>query len=342
MPRKQITISDVAARAGVSTTTVSRVINNKNEITPDTRARVQQTMAELGFRPSHVARGLAMISSHTIGYVVSDMTNPFQGAIIQAIHHVAQSHRYSVAARISYNVAAEEVRAIEALVADGVDGVILTLGPSSEVDQIVDRYADAGVLFVSTSLRPCSSRVSQIAPGTEEASCQLVRYLISLGHRRIAHIKASPATRGGRTKLLGYTRAMSETGLPIEPELVVTADYDVDDAARAARQLLHLPKPPTAIFATNDIVAMGTLMAAHQIGISVPDEISVAGFDDIMFARCTNPPLTTVRQPGSDIGEAAARMLLEMIEASKPSQVTSLSLPLVVRQSTGPCKDTGM
>jgi len=341
MPRKQVTISDVAARAGVSTTTVSRVINNKGEITPETRTRVQQAMAELDFRPSHVARGLAMVNSHTIGYVVSDVTNPFQGAIIQAIHRIAQSRNYSVATRISYNAVAQEVNAIEAFVADGVEGVILTLAPSSEVDQVIDRYAEAGVHFVCTSARPCSSRVSQIVPATEEASYQLVRHLISLGHRRIAHIQASLATRGGRTKMSGYARALSEAGLPIEPGLLAAADYDVADGARAAMQLFGLSEPPTAIFATNDIVAMGTLMAAQQVGIKVPDDLSVTGFDDIMFARCTNPPLTTVCQPGSEIGEVAARTLLDMIEASAPAQVIGLPLPLVIRRSTGPCKETG-
>lgn len=340
MPRKHITIRDVAARAGVSTTTVSRVLNNKGEVTPDTRERVRQAMAEMEFTPSQVARGMAMVNSRTIGYVVSDMTNPFQGAIIQAIHRVAQNRNYRVGTRISYNDVAEEVSIIEALVADGVDGLILTLGPSAEVDRVIDRCVKEEIPIVCTSARPNNSRVSQIVPETEEASYQLVHHLISLGHRRIAHIEASAATRGGRTKLAGYTRAMAEAGLPTEPELVVTADYDVDDGARAAMQLFGLPQPPTAIFATNDMVAMGTLMAAQQAGISVPDELSVAGFDDIVFARCTNPPLTTVFQPGREIGETAVKMLLEMIEASAPPQVISLSLPLVIRQSTGPCRES--
>ncbi|MCC7353110.1 MAG: LacI family DNA-binding transcriptional regulator [Anaerolineae bacterium] len=337
MVEHSITIQEVAKRAGVSQTTVSRVLNNKDEITAETRARVIRAIEQLGYVPNPIARGLVTNHTAMIGFVVSDITNPFLADVARGILHTAASHHYSLSIFMTENEPQREVQAIRFLISRRVDGLIVTPRESDEGNRLILNMAAHGHPFVLIGRHVSHPRVSTVSTSTAAGAYKATSYLLSLGHRRIAHIQASPRMGYGRGKLRGYTEALQEYGLQVDPDLIVASDFSIEDGQRASERLLRLSTPPTAIFATNDLTAIGAIMAIEAAGLRIPEDLSVVGFDDIIFARSTRPPLTTVSQPALKIGEAAAETLLQMIRTpNMPTQEMILDCDLVIRQSTSP------
>jgi len=334
--RRRVTIHDVAAKAGVSYATVSRVLNDKDSVRDETRAAVLKAVAELDYVPDPIARSLATKQTAMIGFVVSDITNPFLADVARGIQRVADARGYSVTICVTENDTAHEIRAIRFLAARRADGLIVTPPESEESDKLIGEVAEAGTPFLLIGRHLPHERASTVSTSTTAGAYTATSYLLKQGHRRIAHIQASPRMGYGRGKLRGYSQALQEHGLDIDPQLIVASDYSVAGGQRAAESLLSLASPPTAIFATNDLTAIGALAAAEGLGLQVPRDLSVVGFDDIIFARSTRPPLTTVAQPALKLGETAANMLLQMIRGESVPQEVILDCALIVRESTAP------
>lgn len=328
--RKDVTINDIARLAGVSPSTVSRVLNKSKPVTPATEAAVQAAIDQLGFRPNLVAQGLARGRSTAIGVLIEELTSPFYGAIMRGIEDaLANSGFYPIFASTHWRpgLAALDRRALDMLLGRRVDGILIV--GSHVPDAVYHELADQMPLLIVGELIPGFEANCLVVDNRHSADA-LTRHLIQLGHRRIAHISGLLENADGRERLEGYQRSMAEAGLP---ELVIAGDFTESSGILAVDQLIRDRTEFSAIFAANDQMAMGAALALHRHGRLVPCDVSLAGFDDLPLVRYSIPPLTTVRQPTHEMGLAAARGMLDLI-AGRPLSLPSFATTLVVREST--------
>jgi DNA-binding LacI/PurR family transcriptional regulator len=334
-PFKTSRIKDVAREAGVSTATVSHVINGTKYVTDDTRKRVQEAVERCEYHPNAHARSLASGRSNMLGLLVSDIANPFFPEVIKSIESAAFEHGYNVILlNTNYDPerAAEYVRRLSELKMAGV--ALLTSELDSELFHEITRR-QVSVVFDSTDLEGdhMSNICVDYAAGIEEA----VRHLVSLGHRRIAHIAGASRIPSGIIRRDAFLDFMARH-LPDEPKpAVYEGDFRLDGGRRAASEILAAPELPTAVIAANDMMALGAMREFRKAGLSIPADISVVGFDDIAFAALSEPPLTTVCSPRAEIGRRVVEALVMMIE--HPEQRGSeLRIPthLITRDSTAP------
>lgn len=332
----RVTIKDVSREAGVSIKTVSRVLNNERYVGDDTRERVQAAVALLNFRPSMAARSLAgkrsfqiaLICDNPSPYYVYEMQSGIRDRCVQdGVRMIAQPYDRDSATLIDD---------VESLVdATSVDGLILT-PPVTDYPAILDLLARRGVRFVrvspggDTGLTSCSF-IDNVA-----AARAMTQHLIGLGHRRIGFVKGHPDYATSAHRFAGYAEALAAAGISQEPELIRGGFFDFASGGKAAESMFDLPDPPTAIFASSDDMAAGVLAAAHKRGLRIPDDLSVAGFDDTALASVVWPPLTTIRQPTRAMGYQAADLLLAGDDA--PIERREVPFELVVRASTGPVR----
>lgn len=309
-PRGRATIKDVSRMAGVSIKTVSRVLNRERYVRADTRERVETAMRDLSFSPSQAARTLAGTRSHQIA-LIYDNHSPFYIHQIQdgiwercreqGIRMLAQPADVG-----SLTLAAEVGGLIDET---HVDGIILS-SPVTDAPAVLDELERRGIAFVRISPGTNHALTSSVFMDDVQAADDMTTHLINLGHRRIGFIVGHPNHMASDQRLFGYRRALDRAGIAFEPDLVRPGLFDFDSGAVAAKSLLDLPQAPTAIFASNDDMAAGVLAVAHARGIDIPDQLSVAGFDDTELARAVWPPLTTIRQPTRDLAYTAAAILL--------------------------------
>lgn len=330
----RVTIRDVAARAGVSINTVSRVLNGRPDVKPTTRDRVQQVIAELGYRPNRLARSLTGRSSRMVGLVVTDCTNPNTARQIQVIQQVLVAVGYAVLIFDTQEDAAAEQAAIDLLLEQVADGVILT-PVSNRGDGLASLGQQVPLILLNRETEEpiaCDIVLNDNAGGARAAT----EHLIALGHRRIGYVTARKDVSTVRDRLAGYRGALIAAGLPADDQFVVRAEITVKDASAATRGLLDRPARPTAILAYNDLMAVGVLAALTEAGRRVPDDIALVGYDDIAYAPYLSVPLTTVRQQTQRMGRTAARMLLERFGgAEMPPRRVVLAPDLIVRASSG-------
>ncbi|HEY1015877.1 MAG TPA: LacI family DNA-binding transcriptional regulator, partial [Herpetosiphonaceae bacterium] len=308
--RKDVTINDIARLAGVSPSTVSRVLNKSKPVTPATEAAVQAAIDQLGFRPNLVAQGLARGRSTAIGVLIEELTSPFYGAIMRGIEDgLGDSGFYPIFASTHWRpgLAAPDRRALDMLLGRRVDGILIV--GSHVPDAVYRELARQLPLLIVGELIPGFEERCLVVDNRHSADA-LTRHLIQLGHRRIAHISGLLENADGRERLEGYQRSMAEAGLP---ELVIDGDFTESSGILAVDRLIHERAEFSAIFAANDQMAMGAALALHRHGRLVPRDVSLAGFDDLPLVRYSIPPLTTVRQPTHEMGLAAARGMLDLI-----------------------------
>jgi LacI family transcriptional regulator len=345
-PPRRVTIVDVAQHAKVSTTAVSKVLRNAYGVSPSMRARVHQAIADLGYRPHAAARGLRG-QSYTVGVMVPDLHNPFFAQVIDGMLDELGGTDYQVLLGPSRCGHEAETRATEAMVDRSMDGLILIAPTSAPVE--LDRVARL-VPTVVIGRHGRSPAFDTVVDDDHTGAALVVDHLAGLGHRRIAHIehreedpiRAREMPNAVRAR--GYRDAMAARGLADEIEVVSTS-YTREGGYLGARLLLDRPRRPTAIFAGADVVAMGVLEALEEAGLSAPNDISVAGYDNTDFAALGPVSLTSVDQAGRQFGSNAARLLLERIaDRDRPSVLVSLSPTLVARRSTGPASsaDAGL
>lgn len=332
MPRHLVTIRDVAQRAGVSTSTVSHVINGTRFVSPELAERVREAMAELRYQPNALARSLRRRETLTLGMVVPDNANPFFAMMARTVEDTCYRQGYSLILTNSEGDLGRELANINVLVAKQVDGLILAaVGLSSRDLQRVLRQVPTVVVDRELS----GIQADTLLVDNFDGGYQATRHLIELGHRRIGCIAGPSVTTPSAERVTGYRRALSEAGLPYEETLVVRGDFQFAGGYEGAQALLSLPEPPTAIFACNDLMAVGAIAAAAALGRRVPDDLSVVGFDDTILASYITPALTTVAQPIADIGRLATEMVLQRVQApTDPPVRRVLPTRLVVRQST--------
>jgi DNA-binding LacI/PurR family transcriptional regulator len=334
-PNKTSRIKDVAREAGVSTATVSHVINGTKYVADDTRKRVLDAVERCEYHPNAHARSLASGRSNMIGLLISDISNPFFPEVVKSIEAAAFERGYNVILlNTNYDAerAAEYVRRLSELKMAGV--ALMTSELDSELFHEITRR-QVSVVFDSYDL--AGDRMSNIcvdyAAGIEEA----VRHLVSLGHRRIAHIAGASRIPSGVIRRDAFLDFMKRY-LPDEPApAVYEGDFRLDGGRRAASEILALKELPTAVIVANDMMALGAMREFRKAGLSIPQDISVVGFDDIAFAALSEPPLTTVCSPRAEIGRRVVEALVALIEHPE-QQAVELRIPthLITRDSTAP------
>ena len=333
---RSASVKDVATLAGVSLGTVSNVMNRPERVSPETRARVEQAMADLGFVRNESARQLRAGSSRTIGYVMLDATNPFFTDVAQGMEGVAEDRDLSLFLCNSDNRASREAAHLAHLREQRVQGILITpIDPDSA--SLVDLASRGTPLVIVDRTRRgahfCSVSVDDVLGGR-----LAVEHLVDRGHRRVAFVGGPDSLGQVRERLEGARRAWREAGM-VEDGLVVvpTMALSVAEGRAAGERLAGLParRRPTAVFCANDLVALGLLQQATAAGMQVPDDLAIVGFDDIDFAAAAAVPLTSVRQPRAELGRTAARLLLD--EAQDPSHAHEQVVfepELVARRST--------
>lgn len=320
--RKRPTQFDVARLAEVSQPVVSYVLNGDSgaAVAPDTRRRVLAAIAELGYLPDRAARGLRTRQTLTIAAIIPDITNPFYPAFIRGIQDVADQSGYDL---ICYNTDAliEKERQCLLSVRQGrVDGVIITPFRIS-VDELAPLLADGLAVVGMTPFQPAPSlSLDTILTLDLEGARIGVRHLIDRGHTRIATITGLIGTPPGDRRYLGYVEALTHHGLPVDPALIRHGDFTEQSGTDAMRDLLDGGDRPTAVFAANDLMATGAMLAIRQVGLDIPDDVAIVGFDDIPAARLTHPPLTTLSNLPERHGQRAITMLLERLRGGVPAE----------------------
>lgn len=329
----RVTIRDVAARSGVSANTVSRVLNGKQDVSKETRARVQAVIDELGFRPNNLARSLLRRHSRTIGHVVTDCTNPNTAQQIRAVQDVTTREGYSVVLFDTNERTDRQAESLHLLEEQVVDGVILT--PARSHDDGLARFIARGNRLVLLNRDVDGLDVDRVTIDNRAGAHAAIRHLLDLGHRRIAYVTGRQEISTVRERLAGYQDALVKARVAADPRLVCRAEIDPEAAAEATRRLLERKRRPTAIFTYNDLMAVGALVAIREAGLRVPEDISLVGHDDILYAPYLQVPLTTVAQPTRELGETAARLLVDRLRGDDgPLRRIVLAPKLVVRAST--------
>jgi len=332
VPPKRATINDVARLAGVSIKTVSRVYNREPNVRPTTRDKVIAAAESLRYRPNLSARQLASKQTFVIGMLYDNPNADYVTAVQLGSLEVCREHGHNLLIHPCRTDAPDLIREIAEL-RHQVDGFIV-LQPLSDLEPLNRLLIDYDIACVRVSQRAVEG-IPWISVGDAEAADQMTDYLVRLGHRRIGFIVGHPDHGQSHDRLAGYRSALERHGIDFEEELVRPGRFDYESGHAGARKLLSLDPPPTAIFASNDPMAMGVLSAASELGFAVPAELSVAGFDDSPLARHACPPLTTVRQPIADVARLATEVLMERLR-NRPSGTPShrLQAELVCRAST--------
>ncbi len=320
----KLTIVDIARLAGVSKATVSRVINQKPDVDPETRERILRIMAEAGFVPSLTATSLAG-RSRLIGVLVPSLTWPFIGEIMRGVAEMISSSSYEL---VLYCIAHPQDRAtiFERILETRLTSGLLAILPGELTNHLNTLY-DQGFPVAMIDDQGHPTNVPWIGADNQQGAYEATRHLIHLGHRRIGFIFGPQRYQCSLERYEGYMQAMREAGLPVEAELALQGDFEVESGRACGVQFLDMAEPPTAIFASNDQMAYGVLDAAEARGVQVPHDLAVVGFDDIPLPIPWRPPLTTVRQPFYEMGQRGLDHLLAMITAGNRRQVASPILP---------------
>ncbi|HXG16287.1 MAG TPA: LacI family DNA-binding transcriptional regulator [Calidithermus sp.] len=327
------TLREVARRARVSIKTASRVANREPNVAPATRRRVERVIARLGYRPNSLARGMRTRRSDLLGLVVPSIRNPFYPAIARGVEDAARVFGRAVCVLSADRDPEREQACIAVLVDRRVDGIILgspVVGPAA-----LRPARRAGIPIVAMNPDVELPGVVTLRIDNAAAARAMTEYLLGLGHRRIGFLDGIPDLLRCRERLAGYRAALEAAGVAFDPEAVERGDFTYEAAYHATAKLLARQPMLTAVFAGNDLMAIGAVAAALDLGRRVPDDLSVVGFDDIDLAAVVRPALTTIHQPNYEMGALAAELILRAEGRRRPaSQI--MATRLVVRQSAGP------
>src|SRR2546427_1297213 len=330
---KRSTIAEIAAQAGVSIPTISRVLNGRPDVAPATRARIEQVLKESGYIRSSAAKGLRKGSSGIIDLVVPGLDNPYVTEIVRGVEEALERSGLRLALSFTHDKSLGERQWLDKIADRATEGAILVLahGQSSRLDELRQR----GIPFVVVDHRgELGPDVPSVGATNWAGGRVAVEYLLSLGHRRIAMIAGPASLRCSLDRVAGYRAALEAAGIPIDPELIRPGDFRLQSGYIQTSALLALPDPPTAIFAGNDLQAMGAYKALYLRNMHVPEQMSVIGFDDIPFTTIVSPSLTTVRQPLFEMGRIATSMLMRLIAGeSLDSSRVLLPTTLITRES---------
>lgn len=330
-PTNRVNIRDVAREAGVSVSTVSRVLNGKDDVAAATAARVRRVIDELGYASDIAARSMRTRKTNVVGLLVPDLWHPFTTLVIKGVNRVTEAHEYDLlgyacARRDAHSMANWEQRLVAQLNGTVTDGIIV----------VTPKAATFRTTFPIVAVDPQqqTTEFPAVLSTNHQGVLEAMAYLIQLGHRRIGFIGGREDLQSAQRRLDGYFDGLTRAGVPADPALVVTGDYTRKAGAACAHHLLSLPSPPTAIVASSDETAFGVYDAMAERNLSIPDDLSVVGFDNTVESGSTSPPLTTVDQSIEAMGSMAAQIVLQLIQGeSWDVQLNKVPTRLVIRQS---------
>jgi len=334
----KVTIVEVAEKAGVSLGTVSRVMNNDAHVAPGTRERVSAVMRDLGYVANRQARGLKGSRANVIGVLAPDLGTGYIGEILHGIDAELGLHQLDLMLFTTHRTATKEANYVANMVQGMVDGllVILPRNPADYTGTLTSRNFPFVLIDHQGTGNPCPA----VGATNWQGAYNATEYLIKLGHRRIGFITGSMDLGAAIDRLEGYKSALQVHHIPEDPKLIYEGTFFQPEGFAGGSALLDLKDPPTAIFASNDVMAMGVMDAIRERGLRIPEDVSILGFDDIPQAAMVRPALTTVRQPLDEMGRLATQMLIDQLK-NPEKEIGRVELPteLIVRDSTYPPKD---
>lgn len=330
---KSVSLGDVAQHSGVSTATVSRVINNPEKVSAKSRIAVNASIEELGYIPDGAARALASRHSRIIGAVVPTLDNALFAAGIQSLQRRLRQHDYTlIVASHEYDLV-EELNEVKMLLRQGVDALLMV--GSQHESALLQLLEEKGVPYVNCWAWKSKSLQPYIGFDNRKAARKIADYLLDLGHVDLAVIAGRTANNDrARDRVLGIRDAVEARNLKLGPEKIIERSYSVKQGREAMRQLLQMDGLPTAVLCGNDILAMGAVAECQSRGIKIPEEISIAGFDDLDMSSQVTPPLTTIHVPSAEMGENAAEYLVAKIRQEPLEPPAEIETRLMVRETT--------
>jgi LacI family transcriptional regulator len=339
----RVTLNDIAKKAGISISTVSRVLNkhsSKYRISRETERRVQTAARELNYRPNQLARGLRLRKTHTVGLMVPDISNPFFAYIIRSIQGKAHDAGYSLVVCDTNEDLDLEVEHTKLLYSKGVDGLIVM--PVGRDYHHLEEVIKNGVPLVVMDRVFDDLKADSVFVDNHRGALEAVDYLTKNGHTRIGIIQGLPGTFTATNRLRGYKEALERSGIEIDERLIVGRDFRSDNGYTETKLLLRIEKPPTALFTTSDLITLGALRAIDEERLSIPEDISVVGFDDIEGVQYFQCPITTVAQPREAMGDIAVKLLLDQIKSSRRNEPRKIVLQprLIIRESVQPIRES--
>jgi LacI family transcriptional regulator len=326
--KQAVTVYDIALAAGVSPATVSRVLRGTSPVAPEKRDAVIAAAEKLRYRPNLMAQDLASGHSQTVGLVIPDTVSSFWGPLVKGVETTLRQNDYNLLI-VSAETVKSEPRAVDLLVRHRIDGLVIAGGWGSEDEML----ADVGDLPLVALCRAFSRPESRILVRNRDGARRAVEHLLSLGHTQIAHISGPGDAEDAVERSQGYTDALEAAGRAVDPALVAEGDYRMPGGFAAMEKLLASGAAFTAVFVASDQMALGAMFALHSHGVDIPAHVSVVGFDDEVFSAYCWPPLTTMRQPTFEMGQAAAEHILARQRGENPP-LPSFDTPLCVRLST--------
>lgn len=330
-----VTIKDVARAAGVSPSTVSRALNDSPLLREETKARIRRLAAELGYERNELARGLVKGSSGAVGLLVPDITNPFFAEITRGVGEVAHARGYGVVLCTTDGDPDRERSYMQLLRRKRVDGLILTSVTADDPSLVTLMRAGLPLVLVSRLVRGVDA--PYVVVDDRNGGRLAVEHLVDLGHRRIGFIGGPENVQSSQDRMEAYREVLAERGLSVPTGWATFADFTQAAGREAARRMLSRRDVPTAIFAANDMIALGVLEAAEEVGLRVPEDLSLVGYNNISYAALPRIQLTTVAQPTFEMGRIAADYLLDVIEDRRRRKLRKVLPPkLVVRRTTAP------
>jgi len=329
-----VSIKQVAEAAGVSTATVSRTLHNDPLVEKHTAARVWKAIKKLNYYPNRHARSLVLGRSHFLGLIISDITNPFFPELVKSFEAAAIQQGYEVLVSNTGYRPERMMMCVRRAIEARVDGVAIM---TSEMDpKFIEELSERGVPIAFYDVGRTGARVSNISVDYLTGIREAVGHLVQLGHRRVGFISGPLNLKSARIRRTAFLKCLRESTAGYDKHLIVEGNHRVEGGRNAMSRLLALPNPPTAILASNDLTAIGAMHSIRRVGLRVPEDISVVGFDDIELSQYTQPPLTTVRLSREELGRKAFECLFQIVEGKSPSGVSlSVTTGLVVRESTG-------
>ncbi len=325
------TIKDIARQAGVAPSVVSRALNNKYGVKNSTKELIQKIAREMDYYPNTAARSLVTRRTETIGVIMADLSEPYYSQIIKGMEYVASQTGFTLLFSNSYE-SIEHNRVLQKMIfAERVDGLVI-VGSNIQEKNFVATLLEQKIPFVLIERNFSNPRVNCIWVDNMAGAYMATKYLIEHGHRKIAHVAGNLYYQVTLDRIDGYKKALNEAGIRYSEELVTSGNFISPDAYTAVKELLR--HECTAIFAASDAMAYGALQAIHDMGLSVPEDIAVVGFDNLEFSALTNPPLTTIKQPRYEMGEKSLSILTDILRGeSKEGVKICLQPELMVRRS---------
>jgi LacI family transcriptional regulator len=334
-----VTIKDVAKHAGLSLSTVSRALNKSGYVSPETQRRVDEIVAELGYQPNLMARSLKGKPLHLIGLLMPELSSLYDNAIAKSISNALYEHNYNLILCISDEDPKIDLSNLRMLQEKRIDGLIYVYPMGGNNSTFIRKLADQGMPIIELSRRREEDLLDAVLADNVQGAYQITKYLIDLGHRRIGFVLGETDLTTGQNRLAGYRQALNDGGIPVDPDLIRIGSFTLQHGEKGARELLELDQPPTAMLAGSSRILMGVLSVLGQQGLAIPDDISVAAFNDTEWLSFWNPPITVVDIAIDEMAQLAVDLLLRQItSSSKKNKPTTylLSTTLIKRES---CKN---